>query len=208
MTQPDPAAARRYATLTRLKASLKLDPSDVARDELLTEALDVASRQIDKTCNRPHGFWLDQAPTTREYRTIGRVVAGDDGDALLVDDIASLTGLVVAARTGSGHAWEALDAGDVDPEPCNALIDGRPVTLLRRWRGWAADRVRVTALHGWPAVPAEVAMACRMQALRLYRRKDSPEGVLGSAEWGVTRVARVDPDVAELLRDFVLEETG
>ncbi|WP_320069757.1 phage gp6-like head-tail connector protein [Micromonospora sp. RTGN7] len=198
---------KRYATLPRLKASLKLDPTGADdRDELLVEALDVASRQIDKTCNRPHGFWLDPEPTSREYRTIGQVVAGDDGDALLVDDIATLGGLVVALRTGPGRTWEVVD--DVDVEPCNALLDGRPVNLLRRWRGWHADRVRVTALHGWPEVPAEVAMACRMQALRLYRRKDSPEGVLGSAEWGVTRVARVDPDVAELLRDFVLEETG
>ncbi|MCX4468963.1 phage gp6-like head-tail connector protein [Micromonospora sp. NBC_01655] len=203
MTSPTPAD-RRYASLERLKASLKLDPAGPDdRDELLTEALDVASRQIDKTCNR-RGFWLDTTATTREYRTIGRVVAGDDGDALLVDDVGDLSGLAVMLRASPGSTWEQVT--DWDTEPCNALADGRPVTLLRRWRGWQGDRVRVTALHGWPAVPAEVAMACRMQALRLYKRKDSPEGVLGSADWGVTRVARVDPDVAALLRDFVLEE--
>lgn len=197
MTQPvDPPT--RYATLARLKASLKLTADD--RDELLMEALDVASRQLDATAHRR--FWLDPAPTVRTYRTTGRIVPGDDGDALLVDDVADATGLVVELRTGPGDVWEAVT--DYELAPDNALADGRPVTMLRRWRGWHHDRARVTGLHGWPAVPPEVAMACRMQALRLYRRKDSPEGVLGSAEWGMARVARVDPDVAALIADYIL----
>jgi hypothetical protein len=41
--------------------------------------------------------------------------------------------------------------------------------------------------------------------MRLYKRKDSPEGVLGTAEWGgPVRLSRVDPDVAALLTPFVI----
>jgi hypothetical protein len=50
--------------------------------------------------------------------------------------------------------------------------------------------------------------ATLIQALRLYKRKDSPEGVLGSAEWGTVRVSRLDPDVAKLVESLVLPGFG
>jgi hypothetical protein len=65
-------------------------------------------------------------------------------------------------------------------------------------------RVRVTAKWGWPAVPDTVVQATLIQASRLYRRKDSPEGVLGSAEWGTVRLGRVDPDVYALIQQLIL----
>jgi hypothetical protein len=64
-------------------------------------------------------------------------------------------------------------------------------------------RVRVTARWGWPSVPDGVAQAAALLAARLYRRKDSPEGVLGSSEWGAVRVARFDPDVEGLIAPYI-----
>ena len=51
-------------------------------------------------------------------------------------------------------------------------------------------------------MPAQVAQATLIQAARLYKRRESPEGVLGNAEWGSIRLSRVDPDVAALLSRF------
>jgi hypothetical protein len=62
--------------------------------------------------------------------------------------------------------------------------------------------VRVTARWGWPAVPAQVAEATLRTAARAYRRKDSPDGVAGSSDWGLIRVPNLDPDVRQMLSIF------
>ena len=95
---------------------------------------------------------------------------------------------------------------DVELGPDNAAAQGRPATYLWSTVGWVptSGRLRVTARWGWPAVPDQVVEAAKLLAVRLYRRKDSPQGVLGSSEWGVTRVSAVDPDVEALICPFVV----
>ncbi|WP_274031488.1 phage gp6-like head-tail connector protein [Streptomyces sp. MMBL 11-1] len=198
--------AEDYASIETLRLMLKTQDTD-PRDDLLQRALTSASRSIDKTCGRR--FWLDPAPVTRTYRAAGRTVAEDDGDVLLVDDIGDLTGLVV--EVGSGTSWSPLSADRVEGIPENALLDGRPVTgLLRIGAPWAhgRTRVRVTARFGWPAIPDDVQQATLIQANRLFKRKDSPEGVTGSAEWGVVRLSRRDPDVWNLIEQYVAPGFG
>ncbi|OKK06420.1 hypothetical protein AMK26_10365 [Streptomyces sp. CB03234] len=192
--------ANEYASLATLKASLNIEASDTSRDDLLNRALNSASRSIDKSTGRR--FWLDAAPVARTYRPSGRTVYEDDGQVLLVDDIGSTSGLTV--ETGSAPSWTVVTGYDTLPD--NALADGRPVTALLRvngdW-GYATSRIRVTARFGWPAVPGDIEQAALIQAARLYKRKDSPEGVMGSAEWGVVRLSRRDPDVWNLIEPYV-----
>ncbi|MFS0697805.1 phage gp6-like head-tail connector protein [Streptomyces nitrosporeus] len=199
-------AAEDYASMATLRLMLKAQDTD-PRDDLLQRALSSASRSVDKTCGRR--FWLDPEPVTRTYRAAGRTVLEDDGEVLLVDDIGDVSGLAV--EIGSGTSWSPLAADRVEPIPENALLDGRPVTgLLRIGAPWAEGRtrVRVTARFGWPAVPDDVQQATLIQANRLFRRKDSPEGVTGSAEWGVVRLSRRDPDVWNLIEQYVLPGFG
>lgn len=196
--------AENYAELSMLKLSMKI--TDNAWDDLLNQALAGASRGIDTVCGRR--FWLDEVATQRTYNPRGRTVCDDSGERLLIDDIGDATGLIV--ETGSGTSWTATTDHETGPE--NALTRGRPITsLLRSSSGWSAAasaRVRVTAVWGWPAVPDEIVSACMIQATRLYKRKDSPEGVLGSAEWGVARLTRIDPDVAASIQHFILPGFG
>lgn len=194
-----------YESLANLKAALKIVDTD--RDTMLTARLTAASRAIDAHTGRNvDGFALAEAASVRLYMPRKRVVSDADGERLLVDEIGSTTDLVV--EVGSGGVW--TEVPDYETWPENALARGVPIDglLLPYGVGWwatgATDRVRVTALWGWPAVPAVVAEATLLQAVRLYHRKDSPEGVLGSADWGPVRVARVDPDVQKLLTDLVL----
>ena len=200
--------ANEYAQLATLKAHLNIESGDTSRDALLSQALATASRGIDRACGRR--FYLDAAPVQRTYNPLRRVVREDDGEILLVDDIGSVTGLVV--ETGSGGNWTAVTGYETVPD--NALADGRPVTGLLRpngiwsWNISSTTRVGITAQFGWPAVPEEVVQATLIQAARLYRRKDSPEGVTGSAEWGVVRLSRRDPDVWNLIEQFVLPGFG
>jgi hypothetical protein len=203
------ALNRLYISLGLLKSSLKITDAD--RDDVLIQKLTAAARGIDAYCGSLHGFSLDATATARVYRPVGRTVCERDGERLIVDEIGSLTGLVVEIGTAGGSIWTPVT--DYETAPDNAIADGRPITSLRRlllsWsNGDRRARVRVTARWGWPSVPDVVAEACLLQASRLYKRKDSPEGVFGTDQWGGIRVPRVDPDVQALLADLATPAVG
>lgn len=194
--------ANEYVTLEELKSQFGIKDDDDTRDADLNRARASASRSIDKTTGRR--FWLDEAPVQRTFRLAGRVVCDASGDLLLVDDIGSATGLTV--ETGSGVAFTAVTGYESQPD--NALADGEPITGLRlggatSW-GTATTRVRVTARFGWPSVPEDIHQAALIQASRLFKRKDSPEGIIGSAEWGVRNLSRRDPDVWALVEPYII----
>lgn len=192
-----------YASIDAVKDALKI--TDNSRDELLTSALSAASRHIDRTCGRR--FWLDAEPTARTLNARGRTVEDDDGEHLLVADIGDLDALRV--EVGFGSSWSDI-TDSVEAEPTDALGQQRPVTslLTDRWPVGRRQRVRITTRWGWPEVPAVVDQASQLQATRLFKRKDSPEGISGSAEWGVIRLTRVDPDVYGLIEKLVLPGIG
>ncbi|MCW8217126.1 phage gp6-like head-tail connector protein [Streptomyces halstedii] len=190
--------ANEYATRAALKLRLAIETDDDTRDTLLDGALAAASRGIDTATGRR--FWLDDEPSARTFTLAGNVVRGDSGARLLIDDAGSTPTVV---ETGSGNSWTALTGYDTAPD--NALVRGRPITALALAAGgWGGGpRARVTARWGWPAMPDEITEATLIQAARLFRRKDSPEGVTGSAEWGVVRLSRRDPDVWALIEHFI-----
>jgi len=200
--------ATEYATLDDLKAQLGIEADDTTRDALLTKALNSASRGIDRATGRR--FWLDTTVTARTYRLHQQIVREEDGDVLKVDDIGDTTGMTVESASTGGGVFTDI-TGTYETTPDNALADGYPITGLLRpltiW-GTAFTRIRVTAKFGWPAVPDDIAQACLIQASRLYKRKDSPEGIIGSAEWGVRNLSRRDPDVWALIEPFVLPGFG
>lgn len=193
--------ANEYVSLEELRSQFGLEPDDDSRDTDLNRARASASRSIDKTTGRR--FWLDPAPVARTFAPRGRIVRDDDGELFLIDDIGDAAGLVV--ETGSGASWSAVTGYETSPD--NALADSRPITGLRRvlgtW-GTATSRLRVTARYGWPAVPDAIHEAALILASRLYKRKDSPEGIIGSAEWGVRNLSRRDPDVWNLIEPYII----
>ena len=108
-----------------------------------------------------------------------------------------------------GDGISFAEITDYTAEPLNALVQGHPITALRRRYGfWATLQVRVTGAWGWPGVPDEVSQATLLQASRLFNRRKSPEGITGNAEWGLVRVTRVDPDVASLLQPYQIMSVG
>lgn len=196
-----------YGDLATLKSMLAVT-GDTTRDALLTLNLTAASRQIERACSRR--FYADSVVSDRFYTPDRRQAWYLAGGSVIVDDISSTSGLLVAEGyagfTGNpAPSWTDV-TNDCALVPDNALALGWPITQLRRSIGFLVDpyiQVRVTAKWGWPAVPDEITMATLIQAARLFRRKDSPEGVLGNSEWGALRVSRVDPDVAALIAPYV-----
>jgi hypothetical protein len=195
-------AREEYATLDELKSFITIDQAVVDRDDLLTIALDAAHDDVEGDCGRR--FYLDDAASARTFDPVDRVVEDRGRAYLLIDDIGSLDDLTV--ETGSGSSWVAV-SGTVEYRPENALARGRAITSLMTPSGiWPTDpftRVRVTARWGWPAVPPRVKEATLLQASRLYARRKSPQGVVGTADWGQVNVRRSDPDYMRLIEGFV-----
>lgn len=169
-----------------------------ADDELLDIALLAASRSIDNFCGRV--FYSDPAPVTRVVETAGRLLyRRGRGTLLLTDDIADETITVSSGET-------ALTS--IEAYPSGAIARGLPATGILLTSGtWSYD-ADITARWGAPEVPSVVTQACLLQAGRLYRRKDSPEGMAGSPDWGLVRVPNMDPDVRALLAPLKLPGFG
>lgn len=190
-----------YVEPSAVRAALNEQAPD--RDHLITAAIAAAEKAIDNTCGRV--FTVPVSASARVFAPIGRRVLQEDGELLIVDDIGSLTELAVA--TGSGGSYSAVSSSSWEAWPLGDIARGRAVTSLLMLGGtWptGTGRVQVTARWGWPSVPADVTQAALLLATRLYRRKDSPEGVIGSADFGTIRVTSRDPDVRAMLEPYVL----
>lgn len=194
-----------YAMLGELKQYMN-EITDTADDATLSTCLTGASRAIDSYTGRR--YWIDDAPTARVVRTLRRVTHELDGELLHTADIADDTGITVESFNGSDYS--PIESSQYDLVPESSLDLGRPITgLLASGMAWSTCRkVRITATWGWPAVPGEVHQACLIQASRLYSRKDSPTGVMGSSEWGLMRLPHMDPDVKSLLRQLCVPGFG
>lgn len=193
-----------YAALEELKDARRIPQSDTNDDEALLAKLQRASRAIDRRCGRV--FYAETTASARTFRTQGRTVREADGELLLVDDISSLTDLVV--EIGDGSSWTTVT--DVEYEPENALARGRAIEGIRRRLGyWRHHRQgRVTARWGWPAVPDDITEATLLLANRRFMRRDSPEGVAGRDTDGPIRVSRFDPDIEDLVGPYILPGFG
>lgn len=175
-----------YATVAELKASVAI--GDVADDNDIELALESASRMIDDYAGRH--FYLEVGLTTRYYVS--------EHDLVIVDDVQA------GALVAFGTADTPYTADRVTTMyPLNSAAEGRPYTQIRGSIR-AGELVSVTGDHGWLAVPPAIRQATRIQAARLFQRRNAPFGITGSPEMGQMRLLnRLDPDVEMLVAPFV-----
>jgi hypothetical protein len=186
-----------YIDRDTLKLAVGMKLSDTTRDPLLDIAISGAARAIFRKTGQRR-FDKDAVPTTRLVPTVNRTVHDRvwRDYRLIVPDIASLVGMTVKSETGIQDFTFTAIAPDDASKPVTGILGTFP------------DRVLITAQFGWPEVPGDIVQAHLIQAMRYYRRKDSPEGIAGTAEWGLVRVPRLDPDVAEMLEDYCYPAVG
>lgn len=179
--------------------------SDSDDDAQLGPAISAASRAVDRHCRRQFG--LVAGPEARYYTP--RWDSLRARWVVDIDDLMTTTGLSVAADLDdSGDYATDLDAYAL--KPVNALVTGRPWTCLVVLPASASqpvgaeDSVEVTARFGWSAVPVAVEEACRLQASRVFKRRDAPFGIAGSPGSGseMRLLAKVDPDVVVALEPY------
>lgn len=192
-----------YCTLPELKAALRIQ--DDLDDPLLELCIESASRDIDGACERVF------------YKTTGatRVYVPTDSFLVETDDIVSITTL----KTSSGGVNFDITWGadDYQLEPLNGQAGGlvTPATRIRAigdflfpvWEPANVNAqeatVQVTGTFGWNAVPVAIKQATILQAMRHFKRYDSPLGLVGGfSDLGAVRVSAVDPDVRSLIAPF------
>lgn len=183
-----------YATLAQVKAALRI--TDNVDDTLLEMAIESASRAIDEYTNR--NFY--------NAGTAVRYYAPSDDFNVTIDDLVSLTTLETMSDTDQVYntTWTATD---YQLEPLNGIADGitQPYTHIRAIGDYTyltlggEATIKVTGVWGWNSVPIQVTQAAVIQSSRIYKRLDSPLGII-SGELGSMRVgSRIDPDVAQLI---------
>ena len=186
-----------YDTLLDVKAALRI--TDSIDDSLLETAIESASRMID-------GF------TARTFSNAGTAVrnfAATDAINLIIDDAITVT--KVESTDEIGDTYTEWTATDYQLEPVNGRADGlySPYTGIRAVNTYTwpvvdyQALVKITGTWGWPSIPTAVKQATIIQASRLYKRLDSPLGVLGMGDLGQIRVSRyLDPDVEQLVMPY------
>lgn len=195
------AISNGYATLAEVKAALRI--SDTIDDTLLETAIESASRLVDGYAGRN---FYSAGTAVRYYAPATNIITE-------IDDLQTLTSLEVSGNL-NGTFDQTWSATDYQLEPLNGKVDGLtgwPYTTIRAVGQFAFGTnigeasVKVTGVWGWAAVPTAVKQATVIQASRIFKRLDSPLGVLSSPDLGYIRVGtRLDPDVQQLVEPYRL----
>lgn len=191
-----------YCTLAEIKERLfptGSEPDNIT-DAMLTNIITAVSRQIDLFCSRR--FWTTDTTETRYFTT-------DDNEYLWPEfDIISVTSMAVDYDGGRTYST-TLDTDDYDLLPDNAALDSKPYSYVRiapmgQERFPTHQRgVQIVGYFGWSATPAGVKEAALIQVGRIWKRKDSPFGMISNPVGGEIRmIEKLDPDVQVLLWNY------
>ena len=95
--------------------------------------------------------------------------------------------------TGIGGCQSGAESGDAVTADydCHLL---HPCRCLK-------NNVQITAKWGYSIVPEDIKTATLIQALRYFKRKDTPFNTYGDVNTGVSELfSKIDPDVQTLLK--------
>ena len=197
-----------YISAADLKAYIGLSGS--GQDTNISNAILGASRQIDRICKRR--FWQDSSTQVKTFTPISNLF-------LDTPDISTTTGLIVKLDTTDNGSYDTTLTINTDfvVTPTNPKLLGTgagehfPFTQIKILNTRSSERfdpdiinnVQITAKFGFAIVPEAIEQATRIQALRLFKRKDTPFNVFGNAETGTTELFnKFDPDAMNLIKDF------
>ncbi len=199
-----------YVDKAAVKANIGL--SGTSQDTNIDRAIDAACRLIDNYCGR--NFYETSSAEVKFFTP-------SHTDYICVDDISRTTSLVVQLDTtdnGTHDTTLTLDTDfyllPVNPNP--NLIESSttyydPYTELRilttrsseRFDPMIVKNIKITAYWGFSKVPEAIETAALIQAVRLWKRKDSPFNVFGSESTGTIQLFnKMDPDAKELIKAY------
>ena len=197
-----------YVSTADLKTYIGITGS--GQDTNISNAIQSASRQIDRICQRK--FWQDSTVQVKTFTPISNIF-------LDVPDISTTTGLIVKLDTNDDGTHEKTITINTDfilrPTNPRELGTGsgehEPFTEIRILNTRSSERfdpdiinnVQITAKFGFPIIPEDIKQATLIQGLRLFKRKDTPFNVFGNEQTGTIELfSKFDPDALALLKNF------
>jgi hypothetical protein len=122
------------------------------------------------------------------------------GRSTFIDDATAVT---LVEESVNQQTWAVLSSSQWTTNPRPPIRQ-----LVRIDNNPFAGFVRVTpTTWGRATIPREVEQATIIEAIRLFKRPDTPEGVL-TGDFGAARLSRIDPDVLSLLRPWSVKVIG
>ena len=190
------ALTNAYASLIQLKSAIGI--ADGIDDPMLEMAIESASRQIDSYTER---YFYNAGTAVKLFSPLDNYVCP-------TEDFITLTKVETSE---DGESWDTeWAATDWQAEPLNGRSGGlvTSYTQIRAidsylfpYRNGEAT-ARLTGTWGWSAVPIAITQATIILASRIFKRLDSPLGII-SNELGSMRVGfRLDPDVQHLIDPY------
>ena len=197
-----------YISAADLKAYIGLSGS--GQDTNISNAILGASRQIDRICKRR--FWQDSTTQVKTFTPVSNLF-------LDTPDISTTTGLIVKTDSTDNGTYDTTLTINTDfiVTPTNPRLLGtgsgehEPVTQIRILNTRSSERfdpdiinnVQITAKFGFAVIPEDVKQATLIQALRLFKRKDTPFNVFGNEQTGTVELFnKFDPDAMSLIKNF------
>lgn len=190
------AISNGYASLLQIKSAIGI--SDGIDDPMLEMAIESASRQIDSYTER---YFYNAGTATKIFAPLDEWVCP-------TEDFITLTQVQTSE---DGESWDTTwGTEDWQAEPLNGRAGGlvTSYTQIRAVEDYlfpyrqGEATVRITGTWGWSAVPIAITQATVILASRIFKRLDSPLGII-SGELGSMRVGfRLDPDVQHLIEPY------
>ena len=171
------AIAEGYAQLAEVKADLRL--TTTVDDQRIERCIEAASRLVDHIAKRR---WVPDVGAVRTFTS--------DGCMVFVGDLDTIT---TVEESDDQVTWAEVTDGWVT-HPYNPPVRRLELITGRAW----ARFVRITGDYDVSPIPPNINAATRIEAVRLFKRPDTPEGVL-VGDFGAARLARVDPDFFALV---------
>lgn len=201
-------AHTQYVDKDDLKAYIGL--TGTAQDNNIDTAIDSASRLIDSVCGRK--FSQDDSVVVKTFTPKSSIY-------LDTPDISTTTGLIVKTDDNDDGTYETTLTLNTDyiVEPTNPRVikitggttyyePYNKITILdtrssERFDPTIKNNIQITAKWGYSAVPEDIKTATLIQALRYFKRKDTPFNTYGDVNTGVSELfSRLDPDVQTILK--------
>jgi hypothetical protein len=195
-----------YVTSQDLLDYMQVDGSGKQADADL--AVKAGTEAVDEYCQRH--FWQDGttgSPVARVFQAHcwWSVQFG------AFNDLTSISTLKTD-EAGDGVFEVTWSASDYQLRPVNRPT-GRPYTEMWAIAGrmfpvmyygtqGRPERVEVTGVWGWAAVPSSVVKACQIHSARLFTRAQSPNGWAGVGDFAVHADRNEDRDVVALLNPY------
>tara|TARA_X000001036_G_scaffold301490_1_gene280548 strand:- start:609 stop:1253 length:645 start_codon:yes stop_codon:yes gene_type:complete len=201
-------ADTQYVDKDDLKAYIGL--TGTAQDNNIDTAIDSACRLIDSICGRK--FSQDESVVVKTFTPKSSIY-------LDTPDISTTTGLIVKLDDNDDGTFETTLTLNTDyiVEPTNPRVikitggttyyePYNKITILdtrssERFDPSIKNNIQITAKWGYSTVPEDIKTATLIQALRYFKRKDTPFNTYGDINTGVSELfSRLDPDVQTILK--------